>query len=475
MRHEYRLGRHSIVHVGPRQVAVVSRETRGWAILSRKDYAKLASFFAKGAVQQDRSPTNGNFAALERLYDLGLMTRDGAFSDSASLKTPAYPESLLLKMTGRCNFGCTYCYDFSETRSKQVLDRSQATEAIDTIVKATGKLTVTFHGGEPLLRFNDIKAIVRHCEVLRKQGAALRYALQTNGSLLTEEVVNFLDEHAFSVGISLDGLWPETDAMRVSPDSSQPAPSAVFKELLRRYGDFLRRRCGVLAVLYRTSLRRLPEFALWLQDQGIRGLSTTVLDPSGRGRDLRHEEISPEDLVGLYKTWLDLISRGRIASIGLTNLLAYMDNLCSFDPPSFCQKGPCGAAGDFLVLDADGAYRACDCVIHDYFVIGDRNVRVEEVLRSATRKHLLERYSWIQSHSECADCAWIRLCGGTCAAKALGYSEDIHAIYLPECAINKFLYPALLQTYARDPESRLFRYHRKHSRLSRRPESAAGA
>lgn len=458
----YTLAPHSLLEMG-NNLAMVSRETRGWALVSKENYYALKEYFSRenGICGPDERET------LERLYSLGLARKNGYYPDYCSKKPPENPESLLIKITGDCNFECAYCYDFSASRKGNRLSKERILSVIDGIMERTGRLNITFHGGEPLLQFERIKEIVGHCEE-RYESAGIRYAVQTNGSRLDGEKIEFLDEHDFSVGISVDGIWDSTDGLRRSKDSSRKA-SEMLLSLVQRHNDFVRTRCGVLTVLCRSSLERLPEFVLWLQEHGVGGFSTTVLDPTGRARNMEDEGISPDEIIGLYKTWIQMIKAGEIHSIKISNLLSYIDNLYSFDPPNFCQKGPCGASGEFLVLDSDGSLRSCDCVIHDYFVLGGPGSSLESAIGvPGKRANIVERYEWLARHSECSKCSWLQLCGGTCAAKALGFSDDINFIYPIECELSKFLYTTLLNEFSQDPDGPLFRYHKKHTRIKRK-------
>ena len=66
---------------------------------------------------------------------------------------------------------------------------------------------VNFYGGEPLLAFDLIQQITNFIEteskVFRKKP---RLSITTNGSLLNNEMIEFLDEYKFSVVLSFDGL-----------------------------------------------------------------------------------------------------------------------------------------------------------------------------------------------------------------------------------------------------------------------------
>ncbi len=462
----YTLAPHTFHSFKNNCVALVAQENRGWAIVTEQEYKIIKDYFSINRNSNQSKEVEITRATLDKLYNLGLVQKNGYYPDHCYKKTTPYPESLLIKMTGECNFKCAYCYDFSPQREKNQISAERIIATIDQIISKTKKLNITFHGGEPLLRFTIIKEVVNYC-TRNFTDKKIRYALQTNGSLFNKEIVEFLEMHNFSVGISLDGIWSETDKLRTPKDVEFKSASQKFIYLLDKYNDFVRQHCGVLAVLCRSSIKRLPEYVLWLQEKGISGFSTTVLDPTGRAADIKEEEISAEDIIELYKTWIKLIKAGEIHSIKISNLLSYIDNLCSFDPPNFCQKGPCGASGEFLVLDADGSFRSCDCVIHDYFILGDAKTDLDDVIHSDRRKKIIKRYEQLSKYSECSKCTWMQLCGGTCVAKAIGHSSDINYIYPIECELTKFLYSMLLNEYSENPDSILFRYHQKNSKIKK--------
>lgn len=110
-------------------------------------------------------------------------------------------------LTDRCNFHCSYCY---QKKANRWLDISTVTKALDFIYPhLTKECTINFYGGEPLLAFDRIKETIAHLERLnRRRTRKIQYSLSTNGSLLSEEILRFLDEHAFFLLLSFDG-WAQ--------------------------------------------------------------------------------------------------------------------------------------------------------------------------------------------------------------------------------------------------------------------------
>ena len=109
-----------------------------------------------------------------------------------------------------CNYGCTYC-------SQRFVERADETSKkyVDSfITKITSQLNfdeasglkIEFWGGEPLVYIKTliplVAALQAHFSSWEKKPA---FSMITNGSLLTDEIADFLYDNAFSVGISHDG------------------------------------------------------------------------------------------------------------------------------------------------------------------------------------------------------------------------------------------------------------------------------
>jgi MoaA/NifB/PqqE/SkfB family radical SAM enzyme len=108
-------------------------------------------------------------------------------------------------LTDQCNFDCAYCY---EPKGKKCLEFSTLVKAVNFFHKFFApECSINFYGGEPLLAFDTLRRAVEYLECLSAaRNKKIRYSLTTNGSLLNEDILGFLDEHAFSLTLSFDGL-----------------------------------------------------------------------------------------------------------------------------------------------------------------------------------------------------------------------------------------------------------------------------
>ncbi len=95
----------------------------------------------------------------------------------------------------------------------------------------TEEYYLNFYGGEPLLALDLIRQTVSLLEdTLKKHNQTAHYSLTTNGSLMTDEIIQFLAEHKFSVELSFDGLAQDLSRQKGSEKKLVP----IIKELLKK-------------------------------------------------------------------------------------------------------------------------------------------------------------------------------------------------------------------------------------------------
>lgn len=186
----------------------------------------------------------------------------------------------IVKVRGRCNLACRYCYLYEgpdatwrarpAAASPAVLDRTAARIAEHAETHGLRGLSLVLHGGEPLLAgaerlaaFSDsVRARVpAHCVV--------HTSVQTNATLLTEHRIAVLARHSIGIGISLDGGTAAHNSQRVDHAGrpSWPAASRGARLLARTHPEAYG---GILAVVdLRTDPVEMYESLLDLAPPGI--------------------------------------------------------------------------------------------------------------------------------------------------------------------------------------------------------------
>ena len=131
---------------------------------------------------------------------------------------------ILSKPTGAiCNLGCTYCFFLDkellyEGDRFRMSDEQQETYIRQLIEShSVPEVTVAWQGGEPTLMGLDFfRRSIELEQKYRKPGMTFLNTMQTNATLLTDEWCEFLKEHDFLIGISIDGPRELHDAYRVN-------------------------------------------------------------------------------------------------------------------------------------------------------------------------------------------------------------------------------------------------------------------
>jgi uncharacterized protein len=140
-------------------------------------------------------------------------------------KTMTAISTFIFKVASRCNLNCTYCYEYNmgdqswrtqphfvSIETLRIAARRIAEHCVRHSLKA---VEICFHGGEPLLAgadfFRTAASIFR--ETLRPH-ADCNFGIQTNGTLLTQELINVLKSEAIHLGLSLEGPRDVNDKSR---------------------------------------------------------------------------------------------------------------------------------------------------------------------------------------------------------------------------------------------------------------------
>lgn len=132
---------------------------------------------------------------------------------------PLEPANLTFIVTDACNYDCVYC---PQKKENLYMDTALIEKTLDFFYPFLKKdqCFITFYGGEPLLAFDQIKHAVLYAEKKNENREKdIRFTMTTNGSLLDDERIEFLDRHRFSLMLSFDGLAHEIGRQKQSFDA----------------------------------------------------------------------------------------------------------------------------------------------------------------------------------------------------------------------------------------------------------------
>ena len=129
-------------------------------------------------------------------------------------------KALCLHVAHTCNLNCSYCF---ASQGKYHGDRALMSfevgkQAFDFLIANSGtrrNLEVDFFGGEPSLNFEVVKQLVEYARSIEgKYNKNFRFTYTTNGMILTDEMMEFINKEMHNVVLSLDGRREVNDHFR---------------------------------------------------------------------------------------------------------------------------------------------------------------------------------------------------------------------------------------------------------------------
>jgi len=345
-----------------------------------------------------------------------------------SLQTE-YVRTVCLVLNNSCNLTCSYCYankgvyDFPNEQ----MTLESAKEIIDPLMKLVSnnggvELTVAFFGGEPLLSMKLITAIVDYMETSRGY-LKCNYKITTNGTLLSQDNVDFMENHNFEVMISLDGDKKRHDTHRIFVNGKGSYDRVAKNITLFKNKNKLNARITVT-----NSNVDIYSYFNGILDLGFNRL-TYALD----------SRISPEDfsifagsLRAMLSQYISDIRNCRYYEI--TNLsLALVPLLTSRGYMSHCNAGT-----SYITKSADGTIYKCPRFI------GDNNYLYRfdkiNIIHKEDRDRGIEIEVKDRNLLACETCEYLYICGGVCSFHS---KKGGNVAY--ECQHRKILFEKTLE------------------------------
>lgn len=152
-------------------------------------------------------------------------------SDQPGWKSAA-PQTLKIQLGMRCNYTCSYCNQASEAGGSTVTKTADADEflaGLDGWLQGSPE-RIEFWGGEPLLYFAKLQRLV---PALRARFPQARLTMVSNGSLLDEDILQFIERYDIFVAISHDGPGQH---LRGPDPFDDPERAYWLREFWRRRG-----------------------------------------------------------------------------------------------------------------------------------------------------------------------------------------------------------------------------------------------
>jgi uncharacterized protein len=323
--------------------------------------------------------------------------------------------TLLIKPTSyHCNLACDYCF---YRRVKEVYPGRQSFMDLATaeaLVRKTLQLgcpqnLFCWQGGEPTLMGLDFfREVMRFQRQWATPGQIVENTLQTNGTLLDEAWADFLAEHRFLVGLSLDG--PRTVHDRYRKHASGKGTHAQVMHaasLLSNRGVPF----NILTLLTTANVSQAGTLYAFFRHQGwthLQFIPCWERDPVTSER--LDFSIDSRDLGKFYCELFDLWMKDGYSKVSIRTfediLIYHIDGVhvsCSWFER-------CSA---YLVVEHNGDVYPCDFFVYPDWKLGN--------IVQQSYGEILDNPRWSQFvHQKaelpptCTVCRWLSFCHGDC-------------------------------------------------------------
>ena len=163
----------------------------------------------------------GAYQELLELKKAGLLFSEDTYERFADMMTAAPVKAMCLNVAHDCNLRCEYCFaakgDFGGERMLMPFEIGK--KAVDFLLEKSGtrhNLEMDFFGGEPLMNFDVVKQVVSYARSKEKEyNKNFRFTITTNGLLLTDDKIEFINREMSNCVLSLDGRKEVNDRLRI--------------------------------------------------------------------------------------------------------------------------------------------------------------------------------------------------------------------------------------------------------------------
>ena len=373
---------------------------------------------------------------IDSLIEKGMLfTEDNFKGQSLDLKKrDSVIKALCLHVAHTCNLNCEYCFAGQGKYHGEdaLMSFEVGKQALDFLVKNSGtrkNLEVDFFGGEPLVNFDVVKQLVKYARSIEKEvGKHFRFTLTTNGVLLDDDVIDFLNKEMNNVVLSLDGRKEVNDAKRKTLNGQ-----GSYDIIVPKFQNFVKKRGDKEYYMRGPFTRNNLDFTndiFHMLDLGFKELS---IEPVVSKPDTDYA-LREEDLSLIYEQY-EILAKEMIKRRREKNPFTfyhYMIDL-SGGPCIYKRITGCGSGTEYLAVTPNGDFYPC----HQF--VGDKNFLMGNVKDGITNTKLRDEFKLcnVYSRKECENC-WAKLyCSGGCAANSFHTTGSINGVYEYGCKLFK--------------------------------------
>lgn len=337
----------------------------------------------------------------------------------------------IFAITNRCNQNCAYCQAKAPgSKLDGIMDIETGKKAVELAMQSpTQNLTFEFQGGEPLLNFDVILAMIAHSKELNlKYKKNIEYTIVTNLISLDDDKLQALIDNNVSICTSLDGceiVHNHNRKLRSGEGTYKRVKEGIAK--VRAAGQHV----GAIETTTRFSLNYPNEIVDEYVSSGLGGIFLRPLTPLGFAKSY-WEKIgySAEEFIEFYKKAFMYILEINKNGIFFPELHAtyFLRKILHGDSDNYMElRSPCGAGIGQMSYYYNGNVYTCDEgrmmgeAGDDTFLLGNVHKDTYDDMVNRRSCKATCAASVVESLPNCCDCAYHPYCG---VCPVVAYSSD---------------------------------------------------
>ena len=377
------------------------------------------------------------YEELQELVAEGILYTEDQYEDIAhsSMDDRDYIKAVCLNIIHACNLRCKYCFadegEYNGHKGKMSLETAK--KAIDYVVKRSGprkNIEIDLFGGEPTMMMDTIKEIIAYArENEAKWNKRIRFTMTTNATLLTDEMMDYMDKQLENIILSIDGRKEVNDKVRIRFDGK-----GSYDQILPNIKKMVAKRDKTKAHTVRGTFTRenldFYEDVKMMVDEGFREISIEpVVLEDGHPLALRKEDL-PKIFESYDKLYDELVQKK--AEGKEFNFYHFKVDL-NGGPCVYKRISGCGAGFEYVAITPQGEVYPC----HQF--VGKEEYKLGSIYDDSYNADLGMSFkkAHIYNKPKCRNC-WARFyCSGGCQANNIAFNNDINNPYDIGCQMQK--------------------------------------
>ncbi len=367
------------------------------------------------------------------LYNEKILFSEDDYEKYAKYSVASPVKAMCLNIAHDCQLRCKYCFastgDFGQGRKLMTLETGK--HAIDFLLENSGdrtNLELDFFGGEPLMNFKVVKQIVEYARSREAEyNKKFRFTITTNGLLLDDDKIEFINKEMSNVVLSIDGRKEINDYFRVLPNGQ-----GCYDMILPKYKKLVEGRGDKEYYVRGTFTNKNLDFSNDVFALYEAGFDQISIEPVvGEGDEYA---LTEKELHAVFKEYENLANRilENEKKGGKFNFFHFMIDLDQ-GPCAIKRLRGCGCGNDYVAITPDGDIYPC----HQF--VGMEEYKMGNIDEGTFNQEMKADFAncHVYSKPECRKC-WAKFyCSGGCNANNYQYMGDVRSAHKISCELEK--------------------------------------